>query len=379
MSIEKTTAAVATAHRAIDDAVANNLDDKVALIAAKCRALTVGYDARWSATGYQPLAIEQFVQAGLLNPDTEKPSRTFTIAGVLDLVATYNYRRIIFDAKTTSQDISDPNAPYWRQLVVESQPSHYMLLEWLNGRKCDGAVWDVLRKPMISPKKLSKADITFALSNRRYCDKDLDFDTLTYLQSNDRENWKMYEARLVLDCVKERPEWYFQRRPVPRMDNEILEYARELWEHGQEILHARNTNRHARNSGACMLYGSPCKFLGICSGYDSPDSDHWLRKSTVHNELPMLDNDGRGVLTNSRIRCFQTCRRKHYYEYELGIERQDEEEKESLFFGRLWHVAVAAWWSCFIEEPDNGNSNTQSPGIELGNGCGAGSEAVIAS
>ncbi len=308
------------------------------------------------------------VQADLINPSTQAKSRTFKIAGEEDLIVGvigYDDSHILFDHKTASQDIADPDAPYWRQLVVESQPSHYMLLEWLNGRKCDGAVWDVLRKPSIAPKKLAKAEVARVCANQDYCNWQMSDETLQSLQESNRETLEMYEARLALDCTKTRPEWYFQRRSVPRLDCEILDYARELWEHGQEVLHVRNTQRHARNSGACMLYGSPCKFLGICSGHDSPDSDKWKRKSQVHVELPGLEGDGRGVLTNSRIRCFQTCRRKHYYSYELGIERQDEAEKEALAFGRLWHVALAAYWSYFLEG-NNVVCNNESPASTVG-------------
>jgi len=49
---------------------------------------------------------------------------------------------------------------------------------------------------------------------------------------------------------------------------------------------------------------------------------------------------GTDVLTNSRIRCFQTCRQKHYFQYELGIEKVDEEEREALFFGTVMHSAL---------------------------------------
>ena len=94
-----------------------------------------------------------------------------------------------------------------------------------------------------------------------------------------------------------------------------------------------------------MNYGSPCVYLGICSGYDTPDSEKWQRKGNVHVELPTLQGDGRDVLTNSRIRCFQTCRRKHYYQYELGIERIDEEEREALYFGNCWHTAQEAYFN----------------------------------
>jgi hypothetical protein len=55
-----------------------------------------------------------------------------------------------------------------------------------------------------------------------------------------------------------------------------------------------------------MLYGSPCKFLGICSGHDTPDSDRWQKKSQIHPELPADIENPKGLLTNSRIRTFQT-------------------------------------------------------------------------
>lgn len=336
---------------AIDAAIPETEEESQQIVRAKCRGLMAGYDARWRNAGYETLEVERFVDSDLMNPTTGKRSRTFRVGGILDVLTTYANQRILIDHKTCSQDITDPDAPYWRQLVVESQPSCYMLLEWLNGRKVDGAVWDCVRKPGIAPKTLAKKDRQAAVATKEYFGTKLSAYSLDSVQKEERETLEMYEARLANDCSRERPEWYFQRRSVPRMDHELLEYAGELWQHGQDILHTRNqtTPEHLppRNSGACLLYGSPCKFLGICSGHDTPDSDKWQRKECVHNELSGLEGDGRDLLTNSRIRTFQTCQRKHYYEYELGIERQDAEEREALFFGTVFHQALAAWWECF--------------------------------
>jgi hypothetical protein len=318
------------------------------LVSAKCRALMVGYDRMFANNPYLPIAVEHYSESAIINPETLASSRTFRAAGKLDVVAEYGSRRILIDHKTTSDDITDPSGTYWQQLQIEGQVNHYMLLEWHNGRKIDEAVWDVMRKPSISPKKITKAEQRAVVAHRRYFDCAMSMETLEAVQVEPRETLEMYEARLVHDCTVERPERYFQRRTIPRLDSEILEYAAELWEHGQEILHARNTNRHARNSGACMLYGTPCRFIGLCSGHDQPDSGSWKRKECVHGELN-LTNDGRNLITNSRIRCFQTCRRKHFYEYELGIERIDEEKKEALYFGTLWHVALEAWWLSFMK------------------------------
>jgi hypothetical protein len=239
-------------------------------------------------------------------------------------------------------------------------------LQWMYGEKCDDAVWDVIRKPTISPKKLSQADRRSAVSLGRYFDGTISEESRRAMVEQERETREMFELRLANDCTKERPEWYFARRSVPRLNSEILEYAADLWEQAQDILHERKRGRlPPKNGGACMTYGTPCKFLGICSGHDTPDSDRWQPKAQRHPELHDISADV-DLLTNSRLRMFQTCRRKHYYDFELGIERQDEEEKEALFFGSLLHVGLESWWK-FLMEANNDSDNIESPVIGIGN------------
>jgi hypothetical protein len=359
--------ALQVAIEAVNATVPLGSDYSRELIAAKCRALLAGYHARWQNAGYVTLAAEEMVESDLWNPETGRKSRPFRIAGKIDVKAREGNRLILFDHKTTSEDISDPAGPYWRQLAIEAQPSHYMLLAWLNGEKFDGAVWDVVKKPGISPKKVSKAEAQMVVMSKRYGRRDMSEASVEAMtQPEPRETLEMYEARLADDCTQERPQHYFQRKPVPRLDAEIREWAIELWIHGQEVLHARNTERHPRNSAACMAYGRPCVYLGICSGYDTVDSDKWRRKQQVHPELPLLEGDGRDVLTNSRIKVFQLCRRKHELQYEIGLERQDEEEAESIFFGNVWHSGLEAWWNFYKEElRDKGevNGNNHAAGF----------------
>jgi hypothetical protein len=322
-------------------------DPSKRLIAAKCLGLLAGYDARWRNAPYKIDSVETVLTSDLYNPETQRKSRTFTVAGKLDVRMTdiATGEKVVPDHKTASQDITDPNAPYWRQLVVEGQVTHYLLLEWLNGNKVDYALWDVMRKPDIRPKALSKADAKVTLETKTYCEYSLTEFDLDSLAKDGRETDMMYSARLAYDCSTERPQHYFQRRKVPRLDSEIREYGIELWGHGQDIIAARANNRWPRNSGACFVYNSPCTYLGLCSKFDTLDSGYWTKTEWVHPELPVLNN-GRGtdVLTNSRIRCFQTCRQKHYLKYELGVQKLDEEEREALYFGSLWHSASEAYF-----------------------------------
>lgn len=320
-------------------------DEKQQLVISKCRSLLYGYDQRWQNQPYRIDEVERVVEAPLWNPETQCKSRTFSLAAKIDVTAWLGNRRVIIDHKTCSEDIKDPNSDYWRHLVVEAQPTHYMYMEHLARRKADDAVWDIARKPSISPKQLTKSDLERVLISRHYYDRAMSRESIEQVASDARETLEMYEARLAYDCTVERPEWYFQRRSTPRLDSELHEHAVETWAWGQDIIQARRENRWPKNDGACMLYGRPCQYLGICSGYSDPESSDWKRREYVHPELPVLGGgSGRDILTNSRIRSFKTCRKLHYFRYELGLEKWDAEEAESLVFGHIWHLAQEAWW-----------------------------------
>jgi hypothetical protein len=343
------------------DASMDGKDQNTVLVAAKCLGLLMGYDRRWSRAPYRIDAVECVMTSDLYNPESGRKSRSFINAGKIDVRATdmQTGQKVILDHKTSSQDIA-PDAVYWQQLAIEGQVSHYMLLEWLNANKLDYGVWDVLRKPGIAPKTLAKKDIVAVKETSRYFDLTMDDTELEKFAVDDRETPLMYAARLAHDCSADRPDWYFQRKTVPRLDAEIREYGIELWGHGQDILASRQSGRHPRNSGACFTYNSPCKFLGVCSGHDSIASEKWSVKPWVHNELPILqgatEHRGSDVLTNSRVRTFQTCRQKHYFQYELGVEKVDEEEREALFFGTLMHTALEQYFLAIQEAQRKGTA-----------------------
>lgn len=289
------------------------------LALATAKALIAGYHHRWSNSGWTACGVENEYHLPIVNPDSGRSSRTLTQAGKMDGLAEYGGKKFLLEHKTASEAIDDPAAPYWRRLDIDAQVSHYVLAQWQHGQKLDGALYDVIRKPGIRPK-LTKARVV--------------------------ETPAEFAERLLADTL-ERPEWYFQRKTIYRQDSQILEYSQELWEVAEEIRLARAGNRHYRNSGACMNWNRPCEFLPICSGHDTPDSDRWTKRESLHTELPVLENcllTTKDILTHSRIACFKLCRRKHFYRYEMGIERRDKQEADALTFGTLFHQALAFWW-----------------------------------
>jgi hypothetical protein len=328
---------------------------------ATVRAMLCGYDHKYGdqQDRYKIHRVEEFVSSPLYNPATGAKSRTFINAGIVDVDLEDGAGHGIMDHKTTSDSIEDADGAYWQQLIVESQLDHYLLLKHINGEKADWAVWDVMRKPGIRPRALTKAEQKELEASGRYFGAPFPADIVRAALADGRESLELYEARLIAECV-ENNDRYFQRRRITRLAGAIATYAEELWDNGQEFVTTRQTKRRGRNSGACMNYGRACTYLPLCAGHDTTDSGNWRPKAYVHGELPIFDDgqQGRSILTNSRIRTFQTCRRKEYYAYELAIERNDPEEVEVLAFGTLWHKALAAYFNTIKEIQNNGNTNT---------------------
>jgi len=227
-------------------------------------------------------------------------------------------------------------------LSIDTQISGYLLASWHLGRKLNGVLYDVIRKPEIRPKRLGLKETSQVQASSTYCNVRLSPEAYQQfsLSEDFRETPEMFEARLIQDTL-DRPDWYFGRQVVTRLDMELLTYAEELWRTAKDIRQAESSGDHRRNDKACFAFNRPCEYLGLCAGHDDPSRPHWRHLPTLHPELED-QTCGTTTLTHSRISTFTTCRRKHFYRYGLGITRWDT--PEPLVFGALLHEALAAWW-----------------------------------
>ena len=353
------TDALQAALTAIDSA------DAELLAKAKAAALMSGYDLRWRTAGYVTVAAEQPYHLPVINPDTMAASKSFTQVGVIDALAELDGRTFAVEHKTTSEDIADPNSSYWRRLTIDSQVSKYALANWQSGNKVDGTLYDVIRKPTIRPKKLAAADRKGITSLGTYCHGTVSDQTQSDVVAGlETENAELFGLRLAADVI-ERPEFYYARRMIQRLDGEILEWAADLWDLSQDLLATKRRGRWPKTSAACMSFGSPCEFLGLCSGHDSVDSDRWGKRQTAAERLGIDADQAKVTLSHSALSCFQQCKRKYYYRYVQGIERVDDEQSEALMFGSLMHLALEAWWLSFLPESEvtDGNSSNAANGV----------------
>lgn len=240
----------------------------------KVEELLRGYTARWGDEDYETLAVEREFRAPMLNPETGAASRTWELAGKLDLVVRQNARVLIGEHKTSSLDVS-PGSPYWRRLRLDGQIGMYYEGARSLGFDVQGFLYDVCHKPTIRPlkatpveaRKFTKAGALYA--NQREVD----------------ETPEEYGTRLSED-IAAHPEQYFQRSEVVRLDAEMGDLLSDLWSLGRTIRENEIAGRWVRNSEACETWGSLCPYFGICCGDESlDDTTLFVHSDNVHPEL----------------------------------------------------------------------------------------------
>lgn len=262
--------------------------------AAKVRAMLVGYDARWEADRplYEVVQVEAQFQAPILNPETGHPSKTFQLAGKIDVLT----RTSVVEHKTTSQDIGY-GSPYWRKLTLDSQISTYYQGARALGVSPDKCVYDVLRKPLQKPSSVPLLDqdglkvvldgegnrvLTAQGKPRQTADQKLGY----VLQSRE-ETPEEYEARL-LSLIAEAPDKYYQRGEIVRLESEELDHQLDTWQLTRSMREAQLAKRAPRNADACERFGSLCPFFDVCTGTASlDDPGRFEKKPSPHAELTL--------------------------------------------------------------------------------------------
>lgn len=212
----------------------------------------------------------------LVNPDTGAISRTFNLAGKIDrVVRTSDGRLAVLETKTTVSSLTD-GADYWARLRLDSQISIYVHAARRLGFDVETVLYDVIRKPMIEPYRatpLDKRKFTKEgklYGNQRECDETPD----------------EFAERLSAD-IASRPDFYFARREIPRLESDLAEAQAEWWQQAQLLRDCQRTGRWFRNTASC-LQPYRCPFTELCFTGTHPEQSlpaGFVRVENVHPEL----------------------------------------------------------------------------------------------
>ena len=228
------------------------------------KALYEGYLDRWERDDderFEKVAAEVYFEAPLMNPETGGISKTWVLAGKIDII----------EHKTTSQDIG-PGSDYWRRLAIDGQVSGYYVGAQANGYEVENCLYDVIRKPTIKPYKATPED------KRKY-NKDGSLSKTCREFDETPEEWY---HRLELDILQ-RPDYYYARVEVARSADDLTDYLFDMWAVGREIADAQRLGRFSRNPQNCQSYGK-CEFFDVCSGCADIDDVTLFRNAEDPNE-----------------------------------------------------------------------------------------------
>lgn len=225
----------------------------------KLHAMLVEYDNCWRGEVglYDVMAVEIEFNLPLINPMLRLHHEYFTMAGKIDAVVRDRATQMvcIVEHKTTSDDVSDPTHDYWLRLQNDEQISHYYWgASGAMEEEIQGALYDVLRKPQVKPKrKTPEHKLKYRQDGKLYANCSLtDEDPSTY-------------GFRVAAKLAENPRDYFLRRAVPRTQGELVNYLMDLWQWANLMEYAIKQNNHPRNPDACAPRGGfRCSFYEHC-------------------------------------------------------------------------------------------------------------------
>ena len=244
------------------------------------RTLLVCYMWRWEEMDQdiEIIASEQKFEIPIINPDTGRQSKTAVLAGVIDGIVRFKSTGIkaIKETKTRTGGI-EPENDFWKRLRIDNQVSEYFMAAQYLGYDVDTIFYDVMQKPTIRPFKTTPTD------KRKY-----KADGSLYANQRDRDETPDEYGNRYLKDIGERPDFFFARREIPRLAEDIKDFQRELW---QTIGIMRDCNNHQRwpkKTNLCIGFGK-CPYFDLCtSGYDINSGiipDGFEITDNIHPEL----------------------------------------------------------------------------------------------
>ena len=232
--------------------------------------LLAGYFWRYGNDTLEYVEIEKPWSMPLVNPATGRESRTYQLAGKRDgLVRVPDARLFVLERKTTGEEIG-PDSEYWLRLRCDQQISLYTLSALHEGHDVSGVLYDVIRKPTIRPRQIPLLDeaglkmVVDEATGERMFNKDgkpRQSAGPGMKLATRQETPEEFGARLLAD-IEERPDYYFQRREVPRLEDDLQAFRLECWQQAQLLSDCRRWGRWFRNVGRNTC--SFCEYSRLC-------------------------------------------------------------------------------------------------------------------
>jgi hypothetical protein len=266
--------------------------------------LLCGYQWRWSVDDIEYVEVEMEFELPLLNPSTGRKATAFKLAGKTDGIIRFADGRLaVKETKLLGDDIG-PSSSLWRRLQIDEQISLYVSAARRLGHAVESVYYDVVRKPTIQPTAIPILDddglkiVLDSHGNRvrnasvkpkKSCpDCKGAGDTQQPPCPCTLGKWRQAgsaEDGYVL--ITARPDFYYQRKEIARLDKDLAEYQAEVWEIKDTLRDAQKNSRWYRtvNKQTCDY----CPVFDLCTVNFDPSKERlperFVQLSDPHPEL----------------------------------------------------------------------------------------------
>lgn len=218
-------------------------------------AMMLGYAMRYPKEAFTIVALEQTFAGPLYNPETGRPSRTFTLAGKVDGLVEQDGELFLLEHKTASTIDSE----YLEKLWMDFQ---LLLYAYALGKYCGlriaGVIYNILVKAKLRQGQ-GETDAEFRERAAELAAKNKNGKTTATrkLPETDADFQGRLRAKYAEPGMFHREVLYFSRE-------QIADVERELWQLAQQFQYARRHGWLFRNTGYCFHYGAPCAYYPLC-------------------------------------------------------------------------------------------------------------------
>jgi hypothetical protein len=206
-------------------------------------------------------------------------SLSFDVAGKIDGLGVLNDGRLVLIEHKTAGDDIGPESDYWLRLRFNQQVMQYVLAARSLGWNVEHVIYDVTRKPGIAPKQIPVLDengikvVTDAAGTRIYKKDGKPRESADaangYTVQSRQETPEEFAERLTADTA-ERPDFYFARREVPMLEQDLEEFKVQRLVLGRSILSCRAAEKRlarreqawSRNVSAIQCRN--CEYASFC-------------------------------------------------------------------------------------------------------------------
>lgn len=262
--------------------------------------IAAAYDWRWQDDKLEYIATEMSFRIPLKNPDTGRATPHFDLSGKIDgIVRLHDGRLAVKESKLYADDIG-PDSSLWRRMRMDQQVTLYTHAARELGYAIDCVLFDCARKPSVKATQVPTLDddgnkIVVDREGNRVFNKAAEGKVPKPRQTADTELGYTLLSRpmtpvewgdKLTEDIGARPEFYFNRVEIARIDKDIEDFRRELWDVQHSLRACQKSGSFYRTVGkqSCDW----CSYFNLCESNwtpDQPTPDGFVILDDPHPEL----------------------------------------------------------------------------------------------